>query len=189
MNIDNKDIKTIIRAARELQLGETLIGDLEKTVVTKNGHPLKSFVTFTPTVLDADSPTERDMTGTVKTSDTEYQIKGKIYPEGFKDNRKFSLRKTLFQGLMDVKARLSLGIMNFGKKNNIYNYDGKGRVYFTDRFGDIYYLNSTKTGCLSVNNDLCMFIPYGPDDFDVFAVAQIDPELFDYFYIINGYKS
>lgn len=93
------------------------------------------------------------VTGTIVEKEIYSNNYGVTFPKFERDDKPkpkgINLRRDFFKFLNDFEKKLNYRLLNSGRDGVIYHYDSLGRVYFKSTMGQIYYINSSKTGCIN----------------------------------------
>ncbi len=169
--------ETLRKASTKINSGDIATGTLNTFNIIENDK-ITPIATFKK---ETEEPLKRNMHCTVINLNNEtFNIEGEIYPESFKPHRRTHLKRTFFKTLERFINIAALNIMGIGK--NIYYYDSEGKVYIKDTDGNIYYVNSTRTGCIDLDGDYYDFVKRKEGHMMVYN-PLIDGAEFDYFYI------
>ncbi len=181
------DIAALVKASKSLAPGEIEVGSLGYTTIPQKNGLSKVVTNFIPDVLQSENQTPNitiNASISSLTKDETYHLTGEVYSESFKNKPKFSLKRTFFAKLNHLHEKVNLKLLNLGRI--IYYYDESGKVYFKDTNNHIYYVNSTKTGCVTPYGEYGKLIPT-KEGYDIEFDPDIDTTYFDYLYITPKY--
>ena len=180
----NSDIKVLLKEASKLNLGETKEGTLYDYVVENGSSNSKIIAHFSEDKKNADAQII-DIRGFYNGNDenNKHTIKGNANIARFSKGNSYLIKRDFLDVIGHIPEYLKLNMLNREMPGMEFHFDKLGRVFFYGVTGNIYYINSTKTGCINQAGEYGDLIK---DErgylVDLILNSHVDD--FDYLYII-----
>lgn len=185
--LTSTDINALLSASKKLSPGETAIGSVTKTEISKTTGELKTITAFRTT----DEKESVNMTGyTQDRTGEKHELTGSINYDSVKRSRSnhrptFRLRETFFRSFKKIEKEVKMRLLNAG--DTIYYCDEDGRVYLETINGVKIYVNAKRNAGVDEYGKYYAF-ENTDSGLDLISMPEIDTTYFDYLYLTEEDK-